>query len=263
MIQETLNIAAIQTQLHWENKQSNLKMFTANFGNVKEGTDVVILPEMFNTGFSMRSKELAEPMNGVTMQWMFEQAAKLNAAIAGSLIIEENGKYYNRFIWMNPDGSTHHYDKRHLFRMGNEHEHYSSGKEKNIFNFKGWKICPQICYDLRFPVWSRNRMHSDKYDVLLYVANWPERRNHAWKALLLARAIENQAYVIGVNRIGIDGNNINHTGDSAVIDFLGQPFNIGASNKGTIMFSQLKYKALEDYRVSFPASLDADDFEIK
>jgi predicted amidohydrolase len=248
--------------LFWEDKTKNLQLFDRAISGIKPGTHLIVLPEMFNTGFSMQSAQLAEPMGGPSMQWMMEKAANTNAAIAGSLIIEEDKKYYNRFVFMLPDGHYHYYDKRHLFRMGNEHLHYSPGLHSTIVNYLGWKINLQVCYDLRFPVWSRNKFFDKGYDLMIYVANWPERRNSAWKTLLMARAIENQCYVLGVNRVGVDGNGVNHTGDSGIINFNGQVLHACKPNRPEVVTRVLDKEELEKYRIDFPVGLDADRFEI-
>ena len=218
---DELKITLLQVPIAWENKEENLRFFSAKIAAIEAPTDLILLPEMFSTGFSMNSALLAETMEGATVNWMKEQAAKKSCVLCGSLIIEENSAYYNRLIWMYPDGSFEVYNKRHLFRMAKENEHYTEGNKKLIVEFKGWKICLLVCYDLRFPVWSR-RTSNENYDVLVYVANWPERRIYAWKSVLVARAIENQAYVVGLNRIGKDGNNIEYSGDSIVLNFLGE-----------------------------------------
>jgi omega-amidase len=261
-MKEDLKVTLIQTQLFWEDKEKNLAHFESLISSVKETTDVIVLPEMFNTGFTMQSEKFAEAIGGPTMQWMWAQSQKLNCAICGSLIIKEGMNFYNRFIWMNTDGSHQHYDKRHLFRMGNEHLHYSAGNNKIILDFNGWKICPLICYDLRFPVWSRNKFFNEGYDILLYVANWPQRRSKAWSTLLLARAIENQSYVVGVNRIGIDGNEVNHTGNSVAVDFLGNELHSCKESEEEIVTINLNKKSLDNFRIAFPVGLDKDDFEL-
>ena len=216
---QKLTVSIIQANLVWEDVDTNLKAFTKKIQSI-ESTDLIVLPETFSTSFSMNSETLAEPMNGKTMSWMAEIAQNKNAVVAGSAILKENNQIFNRFIWMRPNGSFEKYDKRHLFRMGNEHNHFTAGKERLIVELKGWKICPQICYDLRFPVWSRNK--KQEYDLLLYVANWPEVRTAAWEKLLYARAIENQCYVAAVNRIGVDGEGVNCIGNSMFIDPKGE-----------------------------------------
>jgi omega-amidase len=267
-----LKITIIQSDLHWENKEENLKMFSEKISSIAAETDLIILPEMFTTGFSMQPEKLAEPMNGRTVDWMKEKAKEKNCVITGSFICEEDGKYFNRLLWMKPDGSFSYYDKRHLFSIGDENNHYASGNKKIIEEIKGWKICPLICYDLRFPVWSRNKVQNSKfqssfvnnaYDLLIYVANWPERRAHPWKTLLMARAIENQCYVAGVNRIGNDGNEIYHSGDSAVINAKGESISKIKSGEESIQTINLKYSELRAFRKVFPVLKDADDFSVK
>jgi predicted amidohydrolase len=208
--------------------------------------------------------QYAEEMNGFAMNWMHKMAEKKNAVLVGSMMMKEAGEFYNRLIWMHPDGRYELYDKRHLFRMGNEHEHYTAGNSRIVFQLNEWKICPLICYDLRFPVWSRNRLVNNEfdYDVLIYVANWPERRAHAWKSLLVARAIENQTYVVGVNRIGSDGNNVIYSGDSAVIDFNGEKLSRTERYGDRCETVTISLDELKKFRSDFPASLDADQFNI-
>jgi omega-amidase len=213
-----MNITLIQSNLFWENIDNNLKMFEEKIIGIKN-TDLIILPEMFSTGFSMNVEFLAEPMEGKTVKWMLKMANKMNCVIAGSIIIKEENLNYNRFIWADPNGSIQYYDKKHLFTMANEDQSFSPGNKKIIIEYKGWKICPFICYDLRFPIWNRNL---EDYDIAIYVANWPERRSYHWKSLLIARAIENQCYVLAVNRVGIDGKGLNYSGDSTVIDPSGE-----------------------------------------
>jgi omega-amidase len=216
---------------------------------------------MFTTGFSMNAKKLAEPMNGNAVTKMKGWAKKHRSAVCGSLIITEKKKYFNRFVWVMPNGEVYSYDKRHLFSPAGEHKFYTAGNEKIIINYKGWNICPLICYDLRFPVWSRNV--NIEYDVLLYVANWPAPRNSAWEQLLIGRAIENQCYVTGVNRIGKDAKNINHNGSSAVIDFLGNAVLKGVNDKTWVKQLTIRKNVLEEYRAKLPFYTDADSFEIQ
>jgi omega-amidase len=270
-----LKVTIIQSDLNWENKEKNLEMFSDKIASISETTDLIILPEMFTTGFSMSPEKFAEPMSGATVNWMKQKAKEKNCVITGSFICEDNGKHFNRLVWMNTDGTYSTYDKRHLFRMGDEDNHYGIGQKKIIVELKGWKICPLICYDLRFPVWARNKkvelsnkdqeskQVSAAYDLLIYVANWPERRVHPWKTLLLARAIENQSYVVGVNRIGNDGHDIYHSGDSAAINFKGEVISKIQSKQEVIETIVLNYKELEEFRKMFPVMLDADEFEIK
>ena len=224
-----LKVTIIQSNLHWENVQKNLDMFAKKISHI-QNIDLIVLPEMFTTGFTMKSVEFAEGLTGKTVEWMKAQAKKTNAVICGGMITKQEDKFYNTLIWMRPDGTFEHYNKRHLFRMGDENKNYSAGDKRIIVDLKGWKICPMVCYDLRFPVWCRNKFEVQgskfevkyEYDVLLFIANWPEKRNHPWKTLLLARAIENISYVIGVNRVGNDNNGIHHSGDSAVINYKGE-----------------------------------------
>jgi omega-amidase len=260
---ENLNISIVQSELFWEDKEKNLQNFSVKISGI-EKTDLIVLPEMFSTGFTMNSSACAEKMDGSTLKWMEKTAREKNCVITGSLIIEEDGKYFNRLIWMKPDGTFEHYDKKHLFRMAKEHEHYSAGRKKTIVELKGWKILPLICYDLRFPVWSRNRSIEGRpeYDVLIYIANWPKRRSHPWKTLLMARAIENLSYVIGVNRVGTDGNEVEYSGDSAITDFKGEYLVEGASGKEFIKNTSLSHQALLEFRNSFPAYMDADGFAL-
>ena len=218
-MQQKLKITIIQSELHWEDATKNRALFSQKIDAIYEETDLIILPEMFTTGFSMNAKNLAEPNDGPTLQWMIAEAKKNNSAITGSVIIAEENQYFNRLFFVFPDGSYKKYDKRHTFTLAGEDKIYSAGKERIIVNYKGWKICPQICYDLRFPVWARN---TEDYDVLIYVANWPKTRILAWDTLLCARAIENMVYCIGVNRVGVDGSQLEYNGHSAVYDVLGK-----------------------------------------
>ncbi|MDX9696045.1 MAG: amidohydrolase [Bacteroidales bacterium] len=254
-----LFISCIQTNLIWEDKEANFTNFESLFQKLPIESQIVVLPEMFSTGFSMNPQKFAEPFDGKTINWLKNQANKANKIIIGSIIITDNGNNYNRLVTVFPNGEILFYDKRHLFRMAGEHNHYSSGKNKLIFTLDNWNICPLICYDLRFPVWSRNK---NNYNVLIYIANWPEARSYAWKNLLIARAIENQCFVIGVNRVGIDGNNIKHTGDSMIINPYGQIITQAKANEEQILSAELSFDEIESIRKKFPAHLDADDFEI-
>lgn len=262
----TLKTTFIQSDLYWQDIDANLAMFEEKIWEIEESTDVIILPEMFNTGFSMNAKKLAEPMNFKTFRWMSQMARQKDAAVIGSYIVKEGGKYYNRLFWVEPDGDFDFYDKRHLFRMGDEHLTFAEGKKRMIRNFRGWKIMPLICYDLRFPVWSRNRIDSAtgelEYDLLIYVANWPAARTDVWNTLLKARSLENQCYSIGVNRTGKDGMGINYNGHSTALDFKGQGLN-KISNKPSIKTITLNLDELHSFRKKFPAYMDGDDFEIK
>lgn len=259
-----LTLSLIQTSLFWEEKKANLLMLEEKIRSIKEKTEVIVLPEMFSTGFSMRPEILAEKMDGPAMNWMKKMAKEKKAIVTGSLIIEERGKYFNRLIWMLPDETFGTYDKRHLFAYGTEHDYYTPGNKRLIASVKGWKINLQVCYDLRFPVWARqqiNEKQSPEYDLLIYVANWPEKRNGAWKTLLPARAIENQSYVVGVNRVGRDGNETYHSGDSMVINPLGEIL-YHKEHDEAIQTITIDKKSLEDIREKFPFWKDADNFLI-
>ncbi|NQY10803.1 MAG: amidohydrolase [Flavobacteriales bacterium] len=256
---QDLKVTIIQSSLHWENVAANLAEFDKKFELIVAETDLIVLPEMFNTGFSMQAEILAEEMFGKSMEWMLDAAIDKDCIVAGSLIIQDGSKFYNRFIWMRPDGTYEYYDKKHLFRMAREQLYFSAGDKRVIVELKGWRICLQVCYDLRFPVWSRNR---NDYDVLLYVANWPERRNLAWKTLLQARAIENQAYVIGVNRVGKDGNDVTFSGDTVIMNPQGGYLAACIPNTEEICLKELSWQSLDDYRESFPVGMDADNFEV-
>ncbi|HEY0286311.1 MAG TPA: amidohydrolase [Pseudomonas sp.] len=254
-----LNLALVQTTLAWHDCPANHAHFDELLAEVEE-VDLVILPEMFTTGFSMQSEKLAEPEQGVTRTWMLAHAKRLNAVLTGSVIIRaQDGSYRNRLLWARPDGELLYYDKRHLFRMAGEHEHYTPGERQVQFELKGWRIRPLICYDLRFPVWSRDAQNTD---LLLYTANWPGARRLHWNRLLPARAIENLCYVAAVNRIGTDGKGFAYAGDSQVLDFQGESLlNVGAAD-GVFQVS-LSADSLAAYRSKFPACLDADTFEIQ
>jgi predicted amidohydrolase len=257
----TLTITTIQSNLFWEDKAANLQMLEQKINSIEQKTELVVLPEMFSTGFSMQPEVFAEPMDGETVSWMQRVSKENGIILTGSIIIEEGGQYFNRLIWMLPNGQLGHYNKRHLFAYAEEDQFYTAGNKRLIASVKGWKINLLVCYDLRFPVWARQQSseNNTEYDVLIYVANWPEKRNHAWKTLLCARAIENQCYVIGVNRVGNDGNNIYHSGNSLVIDPLGQVLYHMADEEdiNTITLSKEK---LEEVRTRFPFWKDADDF---
>jgi len=260
-----LKVTLIQTNLHWENIEENLRMFDEKINAIGERTEVVILPEMFSTGFSMAPERLAQTMDGSAVQWMKKKAAEKNIIITGSLIIEENGRYVNRLLWMQPNGVYGIYDKRHLFGYGGEPSHYLPGDKRLIAQVKGWKICLNVCYDLRFPVWSRNAISPETgepvYDVLINVANWPESRSTPWKTLIHARAIENQAYAIGVNRVGTDGNNFYHSGDSSLIDPMGEIV-YRKSHDEDIFTATLQRSRLDEVRTKFPFLKDADKFQV-
>lgn len=255
----TLEVSIIQAELAWHDPARNLDAFSAAIDAIREPTDLIVLPEMFTTGFSMDAPNLAETMDGKSVAWLKETAAAKNAAICGSLIIADDGKYYNRFICTAPGGELWRYDKRHLFRLADEQHHYAQGNDIVSFELNGFRICPMVCYDLRFPVWSRNREH---YDLLLYVANWPSRRHHAWETLLRARAIENLSYCAGVNRTGTDGNELPYAGGSAIIDYLGHDLaNLGDS-PGTAS-ATLDLESLNKFRERFAFHKDADNFTLE
>ncbi len=254
-----LRLSLAQTTLSWEDPKGNLAHFAHLLSTLQPGqTDVVILPEMFTTGFSMSPKGLAEPTEGRAYHWMAQEAARLSAVVAGSIMVEENGQYFNRLLWVRPDGSYAYYDKRHLFTLAGEQEHYSPGQKPLLVQWKGWAIMPLICYDLRFPVWSRNQY---RYDLLLYVANWPAMRIAAWDALLRARAIENQAYTVGVNRIGDDGNGYPHCGHSSVYDYSGGCRLLVSESAGIFTLS-LEKKEQDQFRSKLAFLNDQDAFEI-
>ena len=257
----SLHFTIIQSSLFWEDKGANLDMLAQKIRNISEPTEIIVLPEMFNSGFSMQPDKMGETMEGPTVDWMRRLSAEKKAIITGSLIIEENGKYFNRLIWMLPNGEYGHYDKRHLFAFAGEDQHYTAGNKRLIASVKGWKINLQICYDLRFPVWARQTSNNE-YDVLVYVANWPEKRSHAWKTLLVARAIENQAFVVGVNRVGLDGNNIAHSGNSMVVGPVGEVLYHSADQESVFQIT-LNREELETTRTQFPFWKDADFFTIQ
>lgn len=271
---EDLSVTFIQTDLHWETISDNLEMLSDKINDkIEVTTDLVVLPEMFSTGFTMNTS-LAETMEGNSVTWMKKISSDKKIALTGSLIIKENNNFYNRLIWVDEGEVKATYDKRHLFSMANEDKHYTAGTERTIVNLKGWRICPLICYDLRFPVWSRNKnltvdnlqlRNNDEtaYDILIYIANWPEKRSTAWKTLLQARAIENQSYVVGVNRTGMDENNIFYSGDSGIVDPRGKVLSGTCYGPQCIQTIILPYNDLEEYREKFPVWKDADDFEIK
>lgn len=256
---QDLRVTLVQSHLHWEAAAENRALFTAKFKDLRGSTDLVVLPEMFTTGFTMRSRELAEGMDGRTVAWMKEQTHAMDAALYGSVIIREGDQCYNRGLFVTPDGTVTTYDKRHLFRFAKETDHYTAGAERVVVEWRGWRILLQICFDLRFPVFARNR---GDYDAILYVANWPEVRRYPWSHLLIARAIENQCHVVGVNRVGQDGNGHLYSGDSAAIDPRGAVSGLapGAEGMLTTVFDRA---ALEDFRAKFPVAMEADAFEMR
>ncbi|HLX65416.1 MAG TPA: nitrilase family protein [Puia sp.] len=277
----TLTVTTIQADLQWEDQPANLRRLEEKIDGIGMQTELVILPEMFPTGFSMRPEALAERMDGPTVTWMRSVAARKKIILTGSLIIEEDGSYFNRLIWMLPTGQYGCYDKRHRFAYAGEDEHYTAGQKRLVASVKGWKVLLLVCYDLRFPVWSRQQptlaaetsamagssaeippQAALEYDLIIYVANWPDRRSHAWKTLLQARAIENQSYVVGVNRVGEDGNGIAHSGDSMIIDPLGETLYHAAPTEEVFTLTLTKDR-LDTVRERFPFWRDSDHFYIE
>lgn len=260
-----MRITLIQTDLHWQDPVANRAMLEERIFGLPEATDLIVLPEMFTTGFTMQAASVAERMNLTTFRWLKQMAAQTGAVVTGSYVVQEDGRFYNRLVWMEPDGTVDTYDKRHLFRMAGEDKTYTAGERRLVKEWKGWRICPLICYDLRFPVWSRNRVIEPgppaqlDYDLLLYVANWPEVRRDPWNTLLQARAIENLSYVVGVNRVGADGNGIPHSGDSAIINYKGEVL-VRHTHTEVCHQQTLSLDELRDFRAKFPAYLDADGF---
>ena len=249
-----MNITLVQSDLYWEDIEKNLLGFEDKLKNFGQ-TDLIILPEMFSTGFSMNAASVAETMDGSAINWMRKTAMKKNCALTGSLIIKENGKFYNRLIFMRADGSFEQYDKKHLFTMAKEEETYTAGSEKVFIEYKGWKICPLICYDLRFPIWNRNL---EDYDLAIYVANWPDRRSYHWRSLLAARAIENQCYVAAVNRVGNDGKDLYYSGYSSLIDPAGEILYQKADSEVIQQFD-ISLEHLKEVRTKLPFLKDRDD----
>lgn len=275
---EKLLVTLVQANLHWEDREANIAMFDKLIRPAVERMELVVLPEMFSTGFSMTPQKLAEKMDGPTVSWMKRIAAEKKIIITGSVIIEEDGNYYNRLIWMLPTGEYGHYDKRHLFGYAGEDEPYTAGRKRLIASVKGWRLNLQVCYDLRFPVWARQSVpvhplpggefekdeeegQLPEYDVLVNVANWPEKRNHAWKTLLQARAIENQCYVVGVNRVGTDGNGNIYSGDSMIVDPMGEIVETVVHEERVFTYS-LDFEKLNNVRNKLPFLKDADPFII-
>lgn len=258
-MKQELQIAIIQADLVWENAQRNRDSFLTKISEITKPVDMFLLPEMFTTGFSMTPSSLSETMNGVTVTWMQKVAKDKNAAVVGSIIIEEDNKFYNRMLFVHPNGKIDTYDKRHAFTLAGEDKEYATGKSLTIVDYKGWKICPLICYDLRFPVWSRN---VDNYDVLIYAASWPKPRINAWKSLLKARAIENMSYCLGVNRVGVDANGYEYSGDSSAIDFLGNEMTEFCENREAILYATLNKDKLSELRSKLNFLSDKDTFII-
>ena len=259
-MQNELNIVGVQADLIWENPERNLAFFEEKIIRLSKNTDLVVLPEMFTTGFTMKPENVAEKMDGKSVSWMLKMAKEKNLAICGSLVITEKGNFYNRLVFVHPSGKIEIYDKKHSFTLAGEDKVYTSGSEKLIVNYKGWKICPLICYDLRFPVWARN---TENYDLLIFMANWPTIRIKAWQTLLKARAIENMSYVIGVNRTGKDANNYQYTGNSLLIDYLGEESsNLKKNEVGIIKATLFKDKQTRS-REKLGFLNDMDAFKIE
>ncbi|GAB2599080.1 amidohydrolase [Spirosoma areae] len=259
-----MHVTLLQPDLYWHDPVANRAMLEERIFTLPEPTDLIVLPEMFTTGFTMDARPVAEPMNLTTFRWLKQMAAQTRAVVTGSYVVQENGRFFNRLVWMQPDGQFDTYDKRHLFRMAGEDAVYTAGTRRIVKEWKGWRICPLICYDLRFPVWSRNQAGESQnfdYDLLLYVANWPAARRNAWNVLLQARAIENLSYVVGVNRVGEDGKHHLYTGDSAVIDFKGEVL-FRQTDADLVHQQMLSLDELRAFRSAFPANLDADSFTL-
>jgi omega-amidase len=256
---QDLKIALLQMNLVWENHAANLVSAAALIDAIREKADLIVLPEMFTTGFTMNPAACSQPMNGSAVHWMKETARRVNTDITGSMIISDSGRLYNRLVWTKPDGSLHFYDKRHLFRMAGEHAVYTGGTVNSTVALNGWNVRPFICYDLRFPAWTRNRRC--EYHIALFVASWPAKRSLHWTALLRARAIENQCFVIGVNRTGTDGNGVEYAGGTTAFDFTGNTIIDAGCSEG-VSIIQLQSRPLLEYREAFPAWMDADDFLI-
>lgn len=260
-----LRVSIVQGATHWHDSAANREYYGALVRSLAGATDLIVLPETFLSGFTNETLGNAETMDGEGLRWMRALAGEVGAVVTGSLVIREGDRCVNRLVWARPDASFEIYDKRHLFRMAGEHERYAAGEQRLIVELGGWRICPQVCYDLRFPVWLRNGYDRDAqrfdYDLLIFVANWPAARRHAWSTLLRARAIENLSYCVGVNRVGLDGNQLAYSGDSAVLDFLGQPLvELGAQQQ--VVTVTLDPAALIAHRERFPAWMDADSFAI-
>ena len=262
-----LRISLVQGATRWHDPAANREYYGDLVASLHDITDLVLLPETFTSGFSNDAIDRAEGMDGPTVAWMREQSARIGAAITGSVQLRVDGDVYNRMLFATPDGGLQHYDKRHLFRYAREHERYAAGRDRLTVEWKGWRICPQVCYDLRFPVFCRNRYDVERkeqldYDLLLFVANWPAARAYPWKTLLRARAIENLCYVAGLNRVGTDGNDIHYSGDSAVIDFLGHPVS-ECTDEEVVVTTTLLGSELQAHRERFPAMLDGDAFDLR
>ncbi len=258
---DSLRISMIQSHIIWEDRDENLGYYGELLRRVSGKTDIAVLPETFTTGFSMEVERLADTMDGPTIPAIKSWAVKYNLAVAGSFIVKDNGNYFNRAFFITPEGDEYYYDKRHLFRMADEDKHFTAGNKRTVISYKGWNICLQVCYDLRFPIWSRNR--NNEYDLLIYVANWPEARKKVWKTLLPARAVENMAYVCGVNRVGIDGKGFTYRGDSMVFSPKGKKLADAGKREEITRTCTLNKEDLDELRAKFPAWKDADAFSIE
>jgi omega-amidase len=262
---QDLRITLVQGATRWHDPAGNREYYGSLIAPQAGKTDLVLLPETFTSGFSNEAIHNAEPMDGPTVAWLRERARELDAAITGSVQLRVGEGVFNRLLFVTPDGEVRHYDKRHLFRYADEHKRYAAGRERMVVEWKGWRICPLVCYDLRFPVFSRNRHDAQRgfdYDLVLFVANWPAARSHAWRTLLRARAIENLSYCAGLNRVGIDGNQLPYSGESVVLDYLGQPMAELDAQEQTVTVA-LDHAALAAFREKFPAWMDADAFDLK
>ena len=261
---ENLKVALVQTDLYWQDRGANLANLEEKIWSMEPSVDLIVLPEMFPTAFTMDVEKMAEPMNFTTTRWMKQMAAQTKAVVTGSVIIKASGKFFNRLLWVTPEGEVRSYDKRHLFRMSDEEKYFDMGQENIFVELNGWKILPQICYDLRFPVWSRNigdKEGKGLYDLAIYIASWPASRIAAWDILLKARAVENLAFIVGVNRTGKDGNDIQYNGHSGVYDFKGSTLAF-SEGKEEILYAELNHGQLTEFREKFPAWKDADQFQI-
>lgn len=261
---QNLRISLVQSNLKWEDKTYNLSHLETMMNQIEEATDIIVLPEMFTTAFSMKPELFAEEIGGASLVWMQAQASRRNAALVGSFMVQQDNKFYNRLYFVEPNGKYQYYDKRHLFRMGNEQQHFSAGQKPLIIEYKGWRIQHLVCYDLRFPIWSKNKYQEGKYnyDLTLLVANWPAVRSYVWKTLLSARAIENQAYYVGVNRIGEDGNGLQHSGDSNIYDAKGIALLESPTSEEFVKTITISKKELNDFRTKFTVGLDWDSAHI-
>lgn len=260
---QDLRVALIQADTVWHDAKANHRLYSELALAIERPCDLIALPETFSSGFTLESAQCAESEDGQSMAWMRTLAERTDAVVAGSMILRKHDGCYNSLVWMRPDGSHDIYDKRHLFRMAEENRRYRHGARKIYPTLRGWKLCPLICYDLRFPVWSRNRFDPTTgafdYDALIYAANWPAARHFAWQTLLKARAIENQAYCLGINRVGTDGNGLHYKGESVALDYVGEALALG-DDRARVVTATLSYDKLREFRRSFPAYLDADAF---